>query len=180
MACAVASWTAALKLRRVRTKNPQWRGRGMSTQDSVSKVQERLSRPQQPCRAASALRATCLATAPPLEGCPAAKGLGPSSATLLCSCRRKAESDNTAGGFNYISFPLFLSFLLLWPPCSIWKFPGQGSDPGRRHDLRCSCGNAGSLYLQCWARDPTCILVLQRCRRVHCAPAGSPFVSCFK
>ena len=48
------------------------------------------------------------------------------------------------------------------------EFPVQGSD------LSCSCNNTGSFNPLCWARDWTCILVLQEYCQSCCATVGTP------
>ena len=47
---------------------------------------------------------------------------------------------------------LFFLFFFFGRPQQV-EFPGQGSDPSRSCDPRCSCSNAGSLTHPCWARD---------------------------
>lgn len=44
---------------------------------------------------------------------------------------------------------IFFSFLAA--PCHM-EFPGQGT-PSCSYNLHCSCRNAGSFNLQCWAKD---------------------------
>ena len=56
--------------------------------------------------------------------------------------------------------PLF--FFLFWPPPWHVEFQGQGSDPSH------SYSNARSFNPLCWARDQTCVPVLQRHHQSHC------------
>ena len=62
----------------------------------------------------------------------------------------------------------FFSSFLATP--SHLEFPGQGSDPGH-----CSLWQCQILNPLCWARDRTCIPVLQRCHQSHCMTVGTPY-----
>ena len=60
-------------------------------------------------------------------------------------------------------------FVLFWPP------QGIRSSWARDQICRCNlCGNAWFFNLLGWARNWTCVLVLQRCHLSWCSTAGTP------
>ena len=71
-------------------------------------------------------------------------------------------------------FFFFYPFSFLAAPWHM-EFPGQGSEPSHSCDPYCSYNNARSFNPLCQARDRTCILVLQRQCRTHCATVGTPW-----
>ena len=71
----------------------------------------------------------------------------------------------------------FFLFFFLFFLAAPWRmeFPGQGSDPNHSCNPHHGCVSATSFKpLLLKARDWTCVLVLQRCRRCCCAAVGSP------
>ena len=76
--------------------------------------------------------------------------------------------------------PKIWSLFSFWAaPCHM-AFHGQGSDLSRCCNLFALL-QCWILNLLCWAGDWTCIQVLRRCRRSHCAVAGTPdsiFLKC--
>ena len=57
---------------------------------------------------------------------------------------RGQRLPSTDPGTQEVPILFFFSFHF-WPPCSIWKLLGQGSDLSHSHNLSRSCGNAGTL-----------------------------------
>ena len=72
----------------------------------------------------------------------------------------------------------FILFIYFWPPFSMWTAQARGQIPGTVAALCHSCGNSRSFNPLCWARDQTCVLVLQRCHQLRCATAGTPVSLC--
>ena len=59
---------------------------------------------------------------------------------------------------------------------TLWhvEFWGRGPHLSHSCDLCHSCSNAGSFNPLCWAGEPTCALVLQKCCGSFCPTAGPP------
>ena len=87
-----------------------------------------------------------------------------------------AEEDAVYGNKDFQKEHIFQTvdqvfFFLFWPPLSIWS--SLVRDPSQSCDLHHSCVNARSFHPLRRAGDRTCVLVLQRRHRSHCATAGT-------